>query len=147
VEQSLVARAEMLVVASRLRVDRDAPRSDIVHGALLSSMSARSRFFRGTQDSDEAYLMQLIESSPSYNYVRKIRVGEITGNKFQAFERIAIDNTAEGAATGMDLLSGLFGNSVGLFESRKGKLHGDEDALKKIQAQLQPLDILLEKMN
>ncbi|MCO4811270.1 MAG: hypothetical protein KC572_06685 [Gammaproteobacteria bacterium] len=91
--------------------------------------------------------MQLIESSPSYNYVRKIRVGEIAGNKFQAFERIAIDNTAEGAATGMDLLSGLFGNSVGLCESRKGKLHGDEDALKKIQAQLQPLDILLEKMN
>jgi hypothetical protein len=97
------------------------------------------------EDSDEAYLMQLIESSPSYNYVRKIRVGEIAGNKFQAFERIAIDSTAEGAATGMDLLSGLFGNSVGLFESRKGKLYGDEDALKKIQAQLQPLDILLEK--
>ena len=107
--------------------------------------SEKSIFSGAHEDSDEAYLMQLIESSPSYNYVRKIRVGEIAGNKFQAFERIAIDNTAEGAATGMDLLSGLFGNSVGLFESRKGKLYGDEDALKKIQAQLQPLDILLEK--
>jgi hypothetical protein len=107
--------------------------------------SEKAIFSGAPEDSDEAYLMQLIESSPSYNYVKKIRVGEIAGNKFQAFERIAIDSTAEGAATGMDLLSGLFGNSVGLFESRKGKLYGDEDALEKIQAQLQPLDILLEK--
>jgi hypothetical protein len=105
----------------------------------------KSIFSAAHEDSDEAYLMQLIESSPSYNYVKKIRVGEIAGNKFQAFERIAIDSTAEGAATGMDLLSGLFGNSIGLYESRKGKLYGDKDALEKIRAQLQPLDILLEK--
>ena len=105
----------------------------------------KSLFVNSDEDSDAAYLMQLIESSPSYNYVKKIRVGEIAGNKFQAFERIAIDNTAEGAATGMDLLSGLFGNSVGLYESRKGKLYGDEEALETIRAQLQPLDILLEK--
>jgi len=97
------------------------------------------------EDSDEAYLMQLIQSSPSYNYVRKIRVGEIAANKFQAFERIARDNSAAGAATGMDVLSGLFGNSVGLYESRKGKLYGDNEALEAIQAQLRPLDILLEK--
>ncbi len=107
--------------------------------------SEKSLFSEAHEDSDEAYLMQLIESSPSYNYVKKIRVGEIAGNKFQAFERIAVDNTAAGAATGLDLLSGLFGNSVGLYESRKGKLYGDDDVLQKIQAQLQPLDILLEK--
>jgi len=105
----------------------------------------KSLFDGAHEDSDEAYLMQLIESSPSYNYVRKIRIGEIAGNKFQAFERFARDNSAEGAATGMDLLSGLFGNSVGLYESRKGKLYGDDEALAAIQAQLQPLDILLEK--
>jgi len=105
----------------------------------------KSIFSGAHEDSDEAYLMQLIESSPSYNYVKKIRVGEIAGNKFQAFERIAIDSTAEGAATGMDLLSGLFGNSIGLYESRKGKLYGDKAALEQIRAQLQPLDILLEK--
>jgi hypothetical protein len=97
------------------------------------------------EDSDEAYLMQLIESSPSYNYVRKIRVGEIAGNKVEIFGRIAVDGTSAGAATGMDLLSGLFGNTVGLYESRKGKLYGDEAALRHIEAQLQPLDILLEK--
>ena len=105
----------------------------------------KSIFSNVHEDSDESYLMQLIEMSPSYNYVRKIRVGEIAGNKFQAFERIAVDKTADGAAGGMDLLSGLFGNTVGLYESRKGKLYGDEVAHANIRSQLQPLDILLEK--
>ena len=105
----------------------------------------KALFATAHEDSDEAYLMQLIETSPSYNYVKKIRVGEIAGNKFMAFERITVDRTAEGAAGGVDLISGLFGNSVGLYESRKGKLYGDEEALRQVQAELQPLDILLEK--
>jgi len=105
----------------------------------------RSLFAEADEDSPEAYLMQLIDSSPSYNYVKKIRVGEIAGNKFKAFERFALDATAEGAETSVDVLSGLFGNTVGLFESREGKLFGDEDAIRRIQSQLQPLDILLEK--
>ena len=105
----------------------------------------KALFATAHEDSDESYLMQLIETSPSYNYVKRIRVGEVAGNKFMAFERIAVDKTAEGAAGSVNLLSGLFGNSVGLYESRKGKLYGDEEALRQVQAQLQPLDILLEK--
>lgn len=105
----------------------------------------KALFATAHEDSDEAYLMQLIETSPSYNYVKKIRVGEIAGNKFMAFERITVDRTVEGAAGGVNLISGLFGNSVGLYESRKGKLYGDEEALRQVQAELQPLDILLEK--
>ena len=97
------------------------------------------------EDSDFAYLMQLIESSPSYNYVKKIRAGEIASNKFVAFERIGVDVLSEAAADGFDIVSGLFGNSVGLYESRKGKLYGDEDARRKLQSVLRPLDILLEK--
>lgn len=105
----------------------------------------RSLFADAGEDSDEAYLMQLIDSSPSYNYVRKLRVAEIAGNKFEAFERFAMDSTAERAEEGLDVISGLFGNTVGLYEARKGKLYGDEQALRRIQAELQPLDILLEK--
>jgi len=102
-------------------------------------------FASAHEDSDEAYLMQLIETSPSFNYVKKIRVGEIAGNKLVTLERIAVDRTAEGTAGGINMLSGLFGNSVGLYESRKGKLYDDKEALRTIKAQLQPLDILLEK--
>ena len=97
------------------------------------------------EDSDFAYLQQLIDSSPSYNYVKKIRVGEIASNKFVAFERLTGDAVSEAAKDGFDLVSGLFGNTVGLYESRKGKLHGDEEALRKVQSVLQPLDIILEK--
>ena len=97
------------------------------------------------EDSEFAYLMQLIESSPSYNYVKKIRLGEIASKKFVAFERITADAVSESAKDGLDLVSGLFGNTLGLFESRKGKLYGDEEARRRIQSILQPLDIILEK--
>ena len=97
------------------------------------------------EDSDYAYLELLIDSSPSYNYVKKIRISEIASKKFVAFERISADMFSESTDEGFDILSGLFGNTLGLYESRKGKLYGDEEALKNIQAVLQPLDILLEK--
>lgn len=105
----------------------------------------KSLFDGADEDSEEAYLVQLIESSPSYNYVKNVRVGEIAGNKFKAFERFTLDTTGERAEDGLDILSGLFGNTVGLFESRKGKLYGDREAIGRIQSKLQPLDILLEK--
>lgn len=97
------------------------------------------------EDSDFAYLQTLIDNSPSYNYVKKIRVGEIAANKFVAFERITADAVAESTKDGFDMVSGLFGNTVGMFESRKGKLYEDEEAKQKIQSVLQPLDIILEK--
>jgi hypothetical protein len=97
------------------------------------------------EDSDFAYLMQLIDSSPSYNYTKKLRVGEIAANKFVAFERLTIDTIAETTKDGFDMVSGLFGNTVGMYESRKGKLYGDEAALRNIKSVLQPLDIILEK--
>jgi len=97
------------------------------------------------EDSDYAYLELLIDSSPSYNYVKEIRITEIASKKFVSFERIGADMFSETTDEGFDILSGLFGNTLGLYESRKGKLYGDEKALRNIQAALQPLDILLEK--
>ena len=97
------------------------------------------------EDSDFAYLRQLIDSSPSYAYVRKIRVGEIATSKFIAFERLTGDTIKEASENGVDILSGLFGNTVGMYEERKGKLYGDEVARRKLQSVLQPLDIILEK--
>lgn len=96
-------------------------------------------------DADVAYLNQLITSSPSYNYTKKIRINEISAKKFVAFERITADMISESSKDGFDLISGLFGNTMGLFESRKGKLYGDAQAKKIISETLQPLDILLEK--
>ena len=97
------------------------------------------------EDSDFAYLTQLIDSSPSYNYTKKLRVGEIAANKFVAFERLTVDTVSETTKDGFDMVSGLFGNTVGMYESRKGKLYGDEEAMRNIKSVLQPLDIILEK--
>jgi hypothetical protein len=97
------------------------------------------------EHSDLAYLGLLIDSSPAYNYVKKIRIKEITSKKLGAFERIAADIISETSDEGFDVLSGLFGNTLGLYESRKGKLYGDTTARINIQAHLKPLDILLEK--
>ncbi|NNK83040.1 MAG: Poxvirus G6 [Flavobacteriaceae bacterium] len=96
-------------------------------------------------DSDYEYLKMLIESSPSYNYIKKIRVKEIASNKIVGLERITSDMISETKEEGFDMVSGLFGNTMGLFESRKGKLYGDTTAIEHIKTQLQPLDILLEK--
>jgi len=96
-------------------------------------------------DSDFAYLMALIDSSPSYNYTKKLRIGEIAANKFVTYERITADAVSETTKDGFDMVSGLFGNTVGMYESRKGKLHGDEEAMRNIKSILQPLDIILEK--
>lgn len=97
------------------------------------------------EDSDFAYLSLLIDSSPSYNYVKKIRVKEIASNKFFAFEGITADMISETTDEGFDIISGLFGNTMGLFESRKGKLYGNDLVKENIMSTLQPLDILLEK--
>jgi len=97
------------------------------------------------EDSDFAYLQLLIESSPSYNYIKKIRINEIASKKFIAFERITSDMISESSDEGFDMLSGLFGNTMGMFESRKGKLHGNTQVKEHIMSTLKPLDILLEK--
>ncbi len=96
-------------------------------------------------DPDFDYLELLIESSPSYNYIKKIRVKEIAAKKLESFERITGDMISESSKDGFDMVSGLFGNTMGLFESRKGKLYGNIQVKENIKKHLKPLDILLEK--
>lgn len=96
-------------------------------------------------DSDFDYLQALIESSPSYNYIKEVRVKEVAANKLATIERISKDMISNSKEEGFDMLSGFFGNTMGLFESRKGKLYGNADVKKNIMATLKPLDILLEK--
>jgi len=96
-------------------------------------------------DPDFDYLELLIESSPSYNYIKKIRVMEIASKKLVSFEKITSDMVSQSSEDGFDMLSGLFGNTMGLFESRKGKLYGNNQIKENIKKNLKPLDILLEK--
>lgn len=106
---------------------------------------SKNQFTSLDDDVEYAYLNLLIESSPSYMYVKKIRIKDIASKKLLSYERITMDLVDELNKDGINELSRLFGNTLGLFESRKGKLYGNEEVLQKIQDALQSLDILLEK--
>jgi hypothetical protein len=101
--------------------------------------------FANIQDDDFYYLKLLIYSSPSYNHFKKIGTKDMLKKKFKMFGRISRDVVAEIRDDGFDGVSEFFGNSVGLVESRKGKLYGKEAIRQQLLKKLQPLDIILEK--
>ncbi|MEM7469048.1 MAG: acyltransferase family protein [Pseudomonadota bacterium] len=88
------------------------------------------------EDSDFAYLTKLIDSSPSYDYVREIDISEVASNKAMAVTRIMQDFVADTGSESVDVVSGLFGNTVGLVESRKGKLYDNPDVEAYLAARL-----------
>lgn len=111
----------------------------------IQFFEAKTELFRTLKDDDYYYLKLLIYSSPSYNHFKNITTQQMLAKKFKMFERISRDVLAELRDDGFDGVSKFFGNSVGLVESRKGKLYGNEAIKKELQDILQPLDIILEK--
>ncbi|MGB0881958.1 MAG: YiiX/YebB-like N1pC/P60 family cysteine hydrolase [Vicingaceae bacterium] len=105
----------------------------------------KSALFKDLNDSDYGYLKHLIYASPSYNHIKNIGTAGMLKKKFKMFGKISRDVIAELRDDGFDGVSKFFGNSVGLIESRKGKLYHQEQIRKELLEQLQPLDIILEK--
>jgi hypothetical protein len=91
------------------------------------------------------YLQMLIAQSPSYNSTQEYSPLSILGRKLKFMGSVTSDTLYEFAQEGLNLFSGLFGNTVGLVETRKGKLYDRVDVLDKIRPQLKAGDILLEK--
>jgi hypothetical protein len=96
-------------------------------------------------DEAYAYVATLVDQSPSYSYVNKIQVGAIADANVQFLEAFAFDFVSDTRDESVNSLSLVFGNVVGLYESRKGKLYQDLQASTHLTSELQPLDILLEK--
>lgn len=97
------------------------------------------------RDQDYAYLDLLLNQSPSYSYVKQVQIGRIAESKLDELQRITWDTVSASSADLVHGLSEMFGNTVGLVESRKGKLWQDQDADEHLTGILRPLDILLEK--
>jgi len=91
------------------------------------------------------YLHALIEGSPSYSFVKRRKIGEIVLANFEFLGRVGKDMLKGARDDGINLVSMGFGNTVGMYEARKGKLFADADVCTRLSAQLRPLDILLEK--
>ncbi|MCB0401083.1 MAG: hypothetical protein KDD41_03305 [Flavobacteriales bacterium] len=111
----------------------------------ITFFEAKHGLFDQIKDYDYYYLKLLIYSSPSYNHLKDLDTGDMLEKKFKMFGRITRDVVAEMRDEGFDEVSKFFGNSVGLVESRKGKLYQNEQVKKELQEVLQPLDIILEK--
>ncbi len=98
-----------------------------------------------SENDEERYLAELVEQSPSYAMVRKIRPLDYAGNVVDLVGTVSIDTLHELQSDGVSFTSMLFGNMVGLVESRRGKLDHQPQVLSQVRGALQAGDVLLEK--
>ena len=101
-------------------------------------------------DPDNQYLNMMIYGSPSYTEIRKNSSLETESmfsiNRINIFKNKIEDNIRLISSDATNQVSKMFGNAAGIIVARRGKL--DELPKEKqyeIIANLQPLDILLEK--
>jgi uncharacterized protein YycO len=125
--------------------------------ASFASAANRQRVRRGLEwfekhgaagtatDEGYRYLTQLIEQSPSRQIVRRARPVAFLGNMLNFFGTLTFDTLDSLKDEGVNVTSLLFGNAVGLVESRRGKLDGRPDVLGKVSTGIKAGDILLEK--
>ncbi len=104
------------------------------------------RFKKSLEQNQESdYLNLLIAQSPSYSMVRKLSPLYVVGRKLGFLAGVTTDTLAGMERDGVSLFSMVFGNSVGLVETRKGKLYKNGDVLANVSSNLRAGDILLEK--
>ena len=94
---------------------------------------------------DELFLRSAIESSVSYRYAREITLEEKVRQRAELARQRFVDALDDLGKSTIGTLSKIFGNGVGLIETRKGKLWQRQDVERHLLDLLQPLDLLLEK--
>jgi hypothetical protein len=97
------------------------------------------------QNQDSSYLNLLIAQSPSYTMVKKWSPFYVVGRKLGFLTGVTTDTLTSMERDGVGLFSMVFGNAVGLVETRKGKLYKKADVLADVNSSLKAGDILLEK--
>lgn len=97
------------------------------------------------EDPQFSYLKLLIEQSPFYGMNKQFSVFYILSKRLEYFGVISGDTLHRFVVNSVNEFSKLFGNSVGLVETRKGKLYKRPEIVRSVVKELQPGDILLEK--
>jgi len=135
------------------------PRGELRRSAIaFASAANRARVRRGiewyekygrtlaTSDyADERYLAELVEQSPAYRMIRKLRPLDYASNVFGLVGTVSTDVLRDVSNEGVNLSSMMFGNVVGLVESRRGKLDADNGVFQAVSTELSAGDVLLEK--
>ena len=101
-------------------------------------------------DPDNQYLNMMIYGSPSYAEIRKNSSLETESmfsiNRINIFKNKIEDNIRLISSDATNQVSKMFGNAAGIIVARRGKLDElPKEKQSEIIANLQPLDILLEK--
>jgi len=104
------------------------------------------RFSRTVDANPEtAYINLLIKQSPSYSMVRTWSPFYVVGRKVGFLGGVTEDTLSGLERHGVSLFSMVFGNAVGLVETRKGKLYHKRPIREQLTGTLQAGDVLLEK--
>lgn len=91
------------------------------------------------------YLLQLVEQSPAYAVIQKQGLPSKLLADIGLFNRFTVDMLNQLRKEGVNLFSMLFGNAIGVVETRRGYLDQNHEARQQLLASLEPGDILLEK--
>ncbi len=91
------------------------------------------------------YLVQSVEQSPAYHLVRRVRPLYVLGQHVDFVGALAIDTVFGLKDEGTYLSSLIFGNALGLVETRRGKLDRRPEVVARVGRALRAGDILLEK--
>jgi uncharacterized protein YycO len=118
-------------------------RARVRHGLKWYEQHA-SHLARSESD-DARYLAELVDQSPSYAMVRRIRPIKYASNVIDLIGTVSIDTLHTLQNEGVNFSSMVFGNLVGLVESRRGKLDDQQQVRASVGDALQAGDVLLEK--
>ena len=102
---------------------------------------AKDRYF----DDEMVYLQILIEDSPSYHAIKSKNFFSMTTAKLSLYNRSSGDTLELLSHNSINLLSEIFGNSIGLVATRKGLMYNNKKIENYTTSQMQAGDILLEK--
>lgn len=118
-------------------------RSRVRRGLVWHEQNGRR--LAASDNPDERYLAALIEQSLSYNMVRRVRPIGYAESLMGFFGVLSIDTLNQLKNEGVNFYSMVFGNAIGLVETRRGKLDGQPQVIEKLAGAVQAGDILLEK--
>lgn len=115
----------------------------IVRG--IEFVENREQLFCDENDDEYLFLRDIIYSSPSYDYLKRMKNMVLVGKKLRLSQIFMSDLMADIGNNSFNSLSKFFGNTTGVVATRKGKMYSNELLKLEILKELQPLDIILEK--
>ncbi len=97
------------------------------------------------QDKHLLYLNQLITQSVSYSMTKGFSPLAYVGRKIGFYAPFTVESLLRLKNEGVNMSSMIFGNSIGLVETRRGKIDGRVEVAEDLAGHLQAGDILIER--